>query len=98
MIYIMFSHPLRLFTQDLNNKTMKNEKIKLEWAYNILSENNNALEVPFESVGEYAKFSAENDPTFFTWLFGSESDVNDYGSNMSLPQKEAYNEFISNIS
>jgi len=73
---------------------MENKKINLEWAYQHLSEGNNELEVPFESVKEYAEFSAENDPTFFTWLFGSEGDVNDYGSNMSLTQKEAYNDFI----
>jgi hypothetical protein len=76
---------------------MKNANINLEWARRILEENNRQLEIPFETIKEYAEFSAKNDPTFFSWLFGSEGDVNDYGQGMTAKQKESYRKFITDL-
>jgi len=67
---------------------MKNQ----EEIVKILNENNKRLDQPFETVKEFTEFSAETDPTFFTWLF--DGNVGDYGNGMSIAQKEAYNEFI----
>jgi len=67
--------------------------INITFAYQLLNENNKFLDQPFETVKQYAEFSAENDPNFFTWLF-ADGRVSDYGQGMTEAQKEAYNDFI----
>lgn len=76
---------------------MTNSKINQNYAVQILNENNNQLEQPYETVKEYAEYSAENDPTFIQWLFGSESNIGDWGAGMTEEQKESYLEFMSNL-
>jgi hypothetical protein len=47
---------------------------------------------------EYVLVSAENDPTFFYFLFGSEADnITDFGGNMTEEQKEAYSDFLNEL-
>ena len=58
----------------------------------ILNENKEEM-----SLVEYHNYSKENDPTYLTWLFGSESGIEDYGQKMTIEQKEALKEFEAYI-
>lgn len=48
-----------------------------------------------DSMKGYVEYSAENDPTFYSWLLGE--DVEDYGSAMTEEHKEEYNEFLQSL-
>jgi len=62
-------------------------------AIQILNENRGEMELK-----EYVLVSAENDPTFFYFLFGSEADnITDFGGNMTEEQKEAYSDFLNEL-
>ena len=59
---------------------------------NILNENKNDM-----SLVDYHFYSKENDPTYLTWLFGSESGIEDYGQKMTVEQKEELNDFENHL-
>lgn len=67
--------------------------INFENQIQILNENRGEMNLP-----DYHNYSKENDPTYLTWLFGSESGIEDYGSGMTQDQKEELERFENYIS
>lgn len=45
---------------------------------------------------EYVKMEAESDPGFFRWLLG-DSDIDDFGDNMTEEQKNEFSEFLEKL-
>lgn len=65
--------------------------------FKILQENysENEGELTFR---EYVELTAENDPKFFNWFFGSEaSNIGDFGIGMTEIQNMEYKEFVGNL-
>ncbi len=58
-------------------------------AIEVLTETMN--QSPFTNLSEYVTHEAENDPTFFRWLFQTDSD--DY----ACPDQQAYEDFVYKI-
>lgn len=54
----------------------------------VLEEN---AEINEMEVKDYVEYSAEEDPTFYRWLFDSETD--DY----ECPNKDAFIEFVNSL-
>lgn len=48
------------------------------------------------SIGEYAKLEAESDPSFYRWIFNN-SDIGDYGSDLSADELEIVTSFIEQL-
>ena len=48
------------------------------------------------SISEYAKLEAESDPNFYRWIF-NESDISDFGSDLSDEEKEIATNFIEQL-
>lgn len=62
----------------------------------------NAIQILDEKKGdmtlrEYHFYSKDNDPTYFAWLFGGESDIEDYGKGMNAEQLENLIEFEDSL-
>lgn len=49
------------------------------------------------NVKEYAEHSAQEDPTFFTWLFPESEHIENYGLGMSKEEEKEANEFIASL-
>lgn len=65
--------------------TIENESYKVQ----IIEEN---AEEAGMTPKEYVEVSADQDPNFFRWLFGTDGD------DFECPCKLAYNDFLSNFS
>lgn len=48
------------------------------------------------SIREYAEREAENDPGFYRWIF-DDSEIGDFGLNLTEAQRKEYAEFIENL-
>lgn len=67
-----------------------------DYALQIMNENLAHLQEPY-TLKEYVELEAENDPTFFYWLFPNSENINDFGAGMTDEQIEEYQEFINSI-
>lgn len=62
----------------------------------------NAIQILDEQKGDMTLreshfYSKDNDPTYLTWLFGIESDIEDYGKGMNAEQKQNLIEFEASL-
>lgn len=48
------------------------------------------------STSEWAKLESENDPDFYRWLL-NDSDVADFGSNLSDDENQVVSNFIQSL-
>lgn len=78
---------------------MKKNTINTDYALQVIKESYNEYRRYGDldestTLCEYVEAQGDTDPRFYGWLFNSD-DIEDFGTNLTNEQKQAYNDFLA---